>query len=139
MFFKLALSNVKKSIRDYLVYFLTLTFGICVFYVFNSVESQQAMMRLTESQKEVMEVLTTMIGGVSVFASAFLAARLAGEKGLLHGLVLGMLYAVFYVAISVMLYANMRVALLVIRSVIFVICGVCGGVMGVNRDEKIRF
>ena len=79
------------------------------------------------------------IGGVSAFASAFLAARLAGEKGLLHGLVLGMLYAVFYVAISVMLYANMRVALLVIRSVIFVICGVCGGVMGVNRDEKIRF
>ena len=58
---------------------------------------------------------------------------------MLHGLVLGMLYAVFYVAISVMLYANMRVALLVIRSVIFVICGVCGGVMGVIRDEKIRF
>ena len=67
------------------------------------------------------------IGGVSVFASAFLAARLAGEKGLLHGLVLGMLYA------------NMRIVLLVIRSVIFVICSVCGGVMGVNRDEKIRF
>lgn len=62
-----------------------------------------------------------------------------GKNGLLHGLVLGTLYAVFYVAISVMLYANMRVALLVIRSVIFVICSVCGGVMGVNRDEKIRF
>ena len=77
--------------------------------------------------------------GVSVFASAFLAARLAGEKGLLHGLVLGTLYAVFYVAISVMLYANMRAVLLAIRSVIFVICSVCGGVMGVNRDEKIRF
>ena len=82
---------------------------------------------------------TAVIGGVSVFASAFLAARLAGEKGLLHGLVLGTLYAVFYVAISVMLYANMRGVLLVIRSVIFVICSVCGGVMGVNRDEKIRF
>ena len=60
-------------------------------------------------------------------------------SAVLHGLVLGTLYAVFYVAISVMLYANMRVALLVIRSVIFVICSVCGGVMGVNRDEKIRF
>ena len=58
---------------------------------------------------------------------------------MLHGLVLGTLYAVFYVAISVMLYANMRGVLLVIRSVIFVICSVCGGVMGVNRDEKIRF
>lgn len=72
MFFKLAFSNVKKSIRDYLVYFLTLTFGICIFYVFNSVESQQAMMRLTESQREIMEVLTTTIGGVSVFVSVIL-------------------------------------------------------------------
>ena len=43
------------------------------------------------------------------------------------------------VSVSVMLYANMRVVLLVIRSVIFAICSVCGGVMGVNRDEKIRF
>lgn len=58
---------------------------------------------------------------------------------MLHGLVLGTLYAVFYVAISVMLYANMRIVLLVIRSVIFVICSVCGGVMGVNRDEKSDF
>lgn len=87
----------------------------------------------------ILGTAAAVIGGVSVFASAFLAAHLAGEKGLLHGLVLGMLYAVFYVAISVMLYANMRVVPLVIRSVILVICSVCGGVMGVNRDEKVRF
>ena len=83
----------------------------------------------------ILGTAAAVIGGVSVFASAFLAARLAGEKGLLHGT----LYAVFYVAISVVLYANMRVVLLVIRSVIFVICSVCGGVTGVNRDEKVRF
>ena len=94
---------------------------------------------LPRSEEPILGTAAAAIGGVSVFASAFLAARLAGKKGLLHGLVLGTLYAVFYVAISVMLYANMRVVLLVIRSVIFVICSVCGGVMGVNRDEKIRF
>lgn len=49
----------------------------------------------------ILGTAAAVIGGVSVFASAFLAARLAGEKGLLHGLVLGTLYAVFYVAISV--------------------------------------
>ena len=48
----------------------------------------------------ILGTAAAVIGGVSVFASAFLAARLAGEKGLLHGLVLGTLYAVFYVAIS---------------------------------------
>lgn len=87
----------------------------------------------------ILGTATAVIGGVSVFASAFLAARLAGEKGLLYGLVLGTLYTAFYVAMSVMLYANMQVTSLVIRSVIFVICSICGGVVGVNRDEKVRF
>ena len=36
MYSKIAFSNVKKSIRDYTIYFLTLTFGICLFYMFNS-------------------------------------------------------------------------------------------------------
>ena len=42
MYSKIAFSNVKKSIRDYTIYFLTLTFGICLFYMFNSVQAQQA-------------------------------------------------------------------------------------------------
>ena len=33
MFSKLALKNVVRSVRDYSVYFLTLTFGVCIFYV----------------------------------------------------------------------------------------------------------
>ena len=40
MFFKLAANNVKRSLRDYAIYFLTLTFGVCLFYVFNSMDSQ---------------------------------------------------------------------------------------------------
>ena len=35
MFFKLAIHNVRRSLRDYAIYFLTLTFGVCLFYVFN--------------------------------------------------------------------------------------------------------
>ena len=40
MFSKLALRNVRRSFRDYGVYLLTLTFGVCLFYVFNSLETQ---------------------------------------------------------------------------------------------------
>lgn len=36
----------------------------------------------------ILGTAAAVIGGVSVFASAFLAARLAGEKGLLHALCL---------------------------------------------------
>ena len=38
MFFKLARKNVTRSLKDYSVYFLTLTLGVSLFYVFNSLE-----------------------------------------------------------------------------------------------------
>ena len=37
---KLAFKNVGKSIREYVIYFLTLALGVCVFYVFNAMDSQ---------------------------------------------------------------------------------------------------
>ena len=40
MFSKLALRNVRRSFRDYGVYLLTLTFGVCLFYTFNSLDGQ---------------------------------------------------------------------------------------------------
>lgn len=73
MFSKLALSNVKKSIKDYTIYFLTLTFGICIFYAFNSIESQQAMMSLDASKREIIKSLALVIEYVSVFVSVILA------------------------------------------------------------------
>ena len=40
MFCKLALRNVRRSFRDYGVYLLTLTFGVCLFYTFSSLDGQ---------------------------------------------------------------------------------------------------
>ncbi len=50
MYFKLATRNLKKSLKDYTIYFLTLVFGVCIFYTFNSIESQKVMMDLTDMQ-----------------------------------------------------------------------------------------
>ena len=47
MFSKLALKNVLRSVKDYSVYFITLTFGVCIFYVFNSMDSQSVMSYLS--------------------------------------------------------------------------------------------
>ena len=66
---KLALRNVKNSFRDYAIYFLTITFGVCIFYVFNSIESQQAMMVISSSQYQALQALTEIIGGASVLVS----------------------------------------------------------------------
>ena len=35
MLFKLSLANIKKSFKDYTIYFFTLIIGIAIFYIFN--------------------------------------------------------------------------------------------------------
>lgn len=72
MFYKLAVKNVRKSLRDYTIYFLTMTFGVCLFYMFNSIESQSAMMQLSSAQYNSMKMLTTAIEYVSIFISVIL-------------------------------------------------------------------
>lgn len=69
MYFKLSFRNVKKSFKNYLLYFLTLAFAVCVFYVFNSVEAQQAMLNLSSSSQIVLKNMTNLIGMISVFVS----------------------------------------------------------------------
>lgn len=72
MYYKLALNNVKKSIKDFTIYFLTLTFGVCLFYIFNSIESQQTMMELSEMQAQIITTLSSVMNGVSAFVAVIL-------------------------------------------------------------------
>lgn len=83
MFSKLALKNVTKSIKDYLVYFLTLTFGVCLFYMFNSIDAQTAMMVISKSQYEILQTLTQVINYVSVFISVILGFLVIYANGFL--------------------------------------------------------
>ncbi len=45
--FKLSLKNMTKSIKDFAIYFLTLVLGVAIFYMFNSLDSQQAMLEVS--------------------------------------------------------------------------------------------
>lgn len=69
MYSKIALNNVKRSFKDYTIYFLTLTFGVCIFYCFNSLQSQTVMFKMNEVQVEYVEVTQNLLGGVSIFVS----------------------------------------------------------------------
>ena len=69
MYFKLTTRNLKKSLRDYTIYFLTLVFGVCIFYTFNSIESQKIMMNLTEEQATAFQMINLVMGVASVFIS----------------------------------------------------------------------
>lgn len=72
MLFKLSLSNVRRSMRDYAIYFFTLIIGVSVFYVFNAIGGQAAALRMSDSQYEMIQVLDTVISGTSVFVAGVL-------------------------------------------------------------------
>lgn len=74
MYSKMAFKNVKKSFKDYTIYFLTLTLAVCIFYSFNSIESQKAMIEMNASEKEYVETLSTVISYVSVFIAFILGS-----------------------------------------------------------------
>ncbi len=72
MLCKLSLKNIKKSIKDYAIYFFTLILGISIFYVFNALDSQTVMMDVFSSTADLIELMMTMLSGVSVFISFIL-------------------------------------------------------------------
>lgn len=69
---KIALGNVRKSLRDFSVFFITLVFGVCVFYAFASINDQTAVIDLNELQSEAVATVTRMLSGVSVFVAVIL-------------------------------------------------------------------
>lgn len=83
MFSKLALKNAAKSFRDYTVYFLTVLFGVCLFYVFNSIDSQTALLKLSESQRSTVKALLEVMDYISVFIAVVLGFLVVYVNGFL--------------------------------------------------------
>lgn len=72
MLFKLSFKNMKKSIKDYGIYFLTLVLGVAIFYMFNSLDSQEAMLKVSTSQRQIIQLMIEMLAYVSVFVAVIL-------------------------------------------------------------------
>ena len=72
MCFKLAFRNMRRSMRVFTVFFITLMLGISIFYVFNSIEAQQAMLIISDQQLSLLQALTKMMGYVSAFVAVVL-------------------------------------------------------------------
>ena len=69
MLFKLSIKNIKKSFKDYAIYFITLVLGVSIFYMFNSLDSQQAMLDITQSTRDIIQLMLEILGVVSVFVA----------------------------------------------------------------------
>lgn len=97
MLCKLAWGNVRRAGRDYLVYLLTLTLGVTVFYAFNTVSMQVDIAGIDEEglarvMGSMLGYLTYFLAGVMaflmVYANNFIMKRRKKEFGLYQ--VLGM-------------------------------------------------
>ncbi len=94
MYSKIALKNIKKSYKDYTIYFLTLILAVCIFYSFNSIESQKVLIEL-KFMSEIMKAISgvsvlvsIILGGLIVYANNFLIKRRKKELGIY--MILGM-------------------------------------------------
>jgi len=72
MLFKISLKNIRKSLKDYTVYFFTLILGVAIFYVFNAIDSQSVMLDVRANVMDIIKLMNDMLSGVSVFVSCIL-------------------------------------------------------------------
>lgn len=97
MLARLALGNVRKSLRDYAIYFVTLVLGVAVFYAFNSIAGQADFLKpeygellgvLGDLMMGLTVFLAFVLGFLMVYANNYLVRRRKKELGLYQ--VLGM-------------------------------------------------
>ena len=93
MLAKLAFRNIRRSVKDYGVYFVTLVFGVAVFYAFNSVNSQSILFDLEDSATSSVFAMTgqflgmfsvriaCVLGFLVLYANGFLIRRRKQEFG----------------------------------------------------------
>ena len=100
MLLKLAVRNMRRSLRDYAIYFVTLLIAVTVFYAFNSVGDQQVMHDIAASNNaNVIEftgymmnifsvIVALVLGFLVIYTNQLLITRRKREFGIY--LVLGM-------------------------------------------------
>ena len=96
MLCKLAWGNVRRAGKDYLVYLLTLTLAVTVFYAFNTISVQADLVLEEEGMPELLGTvmsgltmfLAVVMGFLKVYANNFIMKRRKKEFGLYQ--VLGM-------------------------------------------------
>lgn len=72
MLFKLSLRNIRRSIRNYVIYFATLILGVAIFYVFNSLGTQTIMLKVSNDTRDIIGYMMDVMSVVSIFVSVVL-------------------------------------------------------------------
>ena len=73
---KVALRNIRRSVKDYAIYFVTLLMAVTLFYAFNSISEQQVMTEINESShmdvSQFVGEMVSLFSYIIAFVLAFL-------------------------------------------------------------------
>ena len=72
MLFKISFQNLKKNVKDYSIYFITLILGVCIFYIFNAIGEQTVMMKVSDTISDTIATMEKAISAMSVVVSFIL-------------------------------------------------------------------
>ena len=72
MYAKLVWRNIRRSIGDYAVYFLTLTFAVALFYVFNSLPDSSGLSSSSAVLRDNLRLVMTNLSLIVAIVTAFL-------------------------------------------------------------------
>ena len=86
MYIKMTFQYLKQNFQLYWIYFFTLAFGIGVFYIFNSIPTQQSLLDINRTLRHALNplqemidwlslVIALMMGTVIVYVNSFLLKR----------------------------------------------------------------
>ena len=89
--------------------------------------------------KGIPPILTTAVGCLGVFLGSFAASAYAKEKGLLLGLISGTILAFCTALISVLVFQNDFNIASAGKVAAILLSGSIGGILGVNRKDKVKF
>ena len=87
---------------------------------------------------DIIDYVMVAIEGFSVLIGAYIACVIAKSKGLIIGALCGAISLLIVFAVGMSMAKNNIGLLTVIRSAVMLLCGVIGGIMGVNRKDKVR-
>ena len=76
--------------------------------------------------------------GIAVFIGAYIAAVILKSKGIVIGLISALLIFILNIIFAMSSGAADIGVMTVIKAVVLIICGIAGGILGVNKKEKIR-
>ncbi len=80
MLFKISVKNIRKSFKDYAVYFFTLILGVAVFYVFNAIDSQTVMLDVRKNVYDIIHFLRREMLDFTAFPVFFVSNLLLVQR-----------------------------------------------------------